>query len=138
MATAPPQVISPPPVVSIQTTKPVTPPAVDNKEDLPAPPSPIEGEEGLAALDKGKSLAPVEDANGDLGRKATIRATSAQQFEEAKRKMLQRDMEEKIAVMPEEPEPLTEKKGESGPMMSATSYPGQEWNPYEFAYEEDD
>lgn len=68
-------------------------------------------------------------------------------FEEAKRKATLRDMEEKIPVFPTEPdmnaqalaEMAAKKKAEEErPQMSATSYPGQEWNPYGdgFEYEE--
>jgi hypothetical protein len=68
-------------------------------------------------------------------------------FEEAKRKATLRDMEEKIPVFPTEPDmnaqalaELAARKmaEEERPQMSATSYPGQEWNPYGdgFEYEE--
>ncbi|KAB5547026.1 hypothetical protein GE09DRAFT_1129605 [Coniochaeta sp. 2T2.1] len=60
-------------------------------------------------------------------------------FEEAKRKAVLRDMEEKIPVFPTEPDMNSQalaelaakkKAEEERPQMSATSYPGQEWNPY--------
>ncbi|KAB5559812.1 hypothetical protein GE09DRAFT_1114513 [Coniochaeta sp. 2T2.1] len=60
-------------------------------------------------------------------------------FEEAKRKAIMRDMEEKIPVFPTEPDMNSQalaelaakkKAEEERPQMSATSYPGQEWNPY--------
>ncbi|KAJ9132341.1 hypothetical protein NKR23_g11303 [Pleurostoma richardsiae] len=65
--------------------------------------------------------------------------TSAEYFEELKRKQLLREQEEKIPVNPEEPDMAasslaaarTRKDDENEmPQMSATSYPGQEWNPY--------
>ncbi|KAH8907564.1 hypothetical protein BR93DRAFT_552730 [Coniochaeta sp. PMI_546] len=65
-------------------------------------------------------------------------------FEEAKRKAALRDMEEKIPVFPTEPdmnaqalaEMAAKKKAEEDrPQMSATSYPGQEWNPYGDGFE---
>jgi hypothetical protein len=59
-------------------------------------------------------------------------------YEEARRKAMLRDMEEKIPVFPTDPdiegqaraEAEAKKKQEDRPQMSATSYPGQEWNPY--------
>jgi hypothetical protein len=68
-------------------------------------------------------------------------------FEEAKRKAQLRDMEEKIPVFPTEPDEMMtdararaeaarKKAEEDRPLMSATSYPGQEWNPYGDGYEE--
>lgn len=65
-------------------------------------------------------------------------------FEDAKRKAQLRDMEEKIPVFPTEPdvsaqqlaEMAAKKKAEEDrPRMSATSYPGQEWNPYGEGFE---
>ncbi|KAK0633744.1 hypothetical protein B0T14DRAFT_507766 [Immersiella caudata] len=57
-------------------------------------------------------------------------------FEEAKRQRLLREQEEKIPVFTPEPDVVvkTNKKDEELPQMSATSYPGQEWNPYEAGY----
>jgi hypothetical protein len=60
-------------------------------------------------------------------------------FEEARRKMMLREQEEKIPVFPTEPdmsagaaeEAARRRHEEEHPQMSATSYPGQEWNPYE-------
>lgn len=128
-----PRSATPPP-----ETSPV-PPAnllVRSKSNLPEeePPSPTESE-----------LKP-EEANRDEetneNGKTTINGKPVQSsqeiFDEHKRKQLVRDMEEKIAVMPE-PELLEPpKKTEDVPMMSATSYPGQEWNPYGDGFEEDD
>ncbi|KAK3948049.1 hypothetical protein QBC32DRAFT_269638 [Pseudoneurospora amorphoporcata] len=72
-------------------------------------------------------------------------------FEEAKRKQLLREQEEKIPVFSDDDNingggmdqngaaaAGGKKKGEEEdavPMMSATSYPGQEWNPYDFGGE---
>ncbi|KAM7201424.1 hypothetical protein V8F20_004888 [Naviculisporaceae sp. PSN 640] len=63
--------------------------------------------------------------------------SSADIFNEEKRKMLIREQEEKIPVFPEEPDmnlaalaAAKKKEQEELPQMSATSYPGQEWNPY--------
>lgn len=99
------------------------------------PPSPTESE--LKPEEAGKN-----EANND-GKITTINGKPVQSsqeiFDEHKRKQLVRDMEEKIAIMPE-PEMLEppKKKTDDVPMMSATSYPGQEWNPYGDGFEEDD
>ncbi|EON97040.1 hypothetical protein UCRPA7_7441 [Phaeoacremonium minimum UCRPA7] len=70
--------------------------------------------------------------------------SSADIFEEMKRKQLLREQEEKIPVNPTEPDmhaalaAAAKKKDEDDvPQMSATSYPGQEWNPYGGAEYED-
>jgi hypothetical protein len=56
-------------------------------------------------------------------------------------------MEEKIPVFPTEPDvdaqqlaqmAAKKKAEEERPQMSATSYPGQEWNPYGDGWEDDD
>ncbi len=72
------------------------------------------------------------EANGNAAK-----SSSADIFEEAKRKMLLREQEEKIPVFPTEPDmeaataaAAKKKDEEELPHMSATSYPGQEWNPY--------
>lgn len=51
--------------------------------------------------------------------------------------MLIREQEEKIPVFPEEPDmnlaaiaAAKKKEQEEQPVMTATSYPGQEWHPY--------
>lgn len=69
-------------------------------------------------------------------------------FEEARRRAVLRDMEEKIPVFPTEPDmeaqqlaQLAAKKKEEEeerPQMSATSYPGQEWNPYGEGWDDDE
>ncbi|KAK0717222.1 hypothetical protein B0T26DRAFT_751302 [Lasiosphaeria miniovina] len=63
--------------------------------------------------------------------------------EEAKRKALLREQEEKIPVFPTEPDmdfaaaaAAKKKEQEELPQMTATSYPGQEWNPYGDGLEE--
>lgn len=71
--------------------------------------------------------------------------SSQEIFDEHKRKQLVRDMEEKIALNPTEPDggmmlggAAAGRKKEEAPLMSATSYPGQEWNPYGDAWIDDD
>ncbi len=126
---------------------------------LMTPPSPIEGEGGghrrLAAAVPGlvldtSSATDAATSNGSrlVARQPTIRATSAEQFEEHKRKVLLREQEEKIPVNPTEPDDLPAAANahathtgdeEDLPQMSATSYPGQEWNPYgSFSYEDEE
>lgn len=77
-----------------------------------------------------------------VGRQKTIRQTSAQQVEEYKRRQMLKDLEEKIPVfVPEVDEQLEQQRRSEReqPKMSATSYPGQEWNPYaEFTFADDD
>lgn len=70
--------------------------------------------------------------------------SSADIFEEMKRKQLLREQEEKIPVNPTEPDMYAaaaaaakKKDQDDVPQMSATSYPGQEWNPYGGAEYED-
>lgn len=102
------------------------------------PPSPTESE-----LKADKSGRQEQDGTGS-GSLTTMNGKPVQSsqdiFEEHKRKQLVRDMEEKIALMPEPEmlEPLKKKKDEDAPVMSATSYPGQEWNPYGVEYMDDD
>lgn len=80
------------------------------------------------------------DAGGDINRQKTIRQTPQQEFEEHKRRQFLKDLEEKIPVfVPEADEQLEmqKKREQEEPKMSATSYPGQEWNPYG-PYEDDE
>ncbi|KAJ4386180.1 hypothetical protein N0V93_009073 [Gnomoniopsis smithogilvyi] len=98
------------------------------------PPSPTESE-----------LKPEEtkiDESNETGKNNTINGKPVQSsqeiFDEHKRRQLVRDMEEKIAVMPEPAMLEPPKKADDVPMMSATSYPGQEWNPYGDGFEDDD
>lgn len=83
-----------------------------------------------------------EEGGDAVSRQKTIRQTSAQQFEDYKRRQMLKDLEEKIPVfVPEPDEELAaqKQKQQEEPAMSATSYPGQEWNPYEeFAYVDDE
>ncbi len=79
-------------------------------------------------------VASTSNGNGNV---TPPKSTSADIFEEAKRKMLLREQEEKIPVFPTEPDieaaanqAAKKKATEEAPQMSATSYPGQEWNPY--------
>jgi len=55
-------------------------------------------------------------------------------FEEAKRQHLLREQEEKIPVFEPQPDLVPARKEDELPQMSATSYPGQEWNPYEAGF----
>ncbi|KAI6409068.1 hypothetical protein MCOR20_005159 [Pyricularia oryzae] len=110
----------------------------------PEPPSPTDEEirkvggttTGHLTVDGGSEENGAGGSNGELGRKPTIRATSAEQYEEAKRKMLLRDLEEKIPVfIQDDPPPIKKEEEATVPKMSATSYPGQEWNPYGDGFE---
>ncbi|ROV94912.1 hypothetical protein VSDG_07097 [Cytospora chrysosperma] len=101
------------------------------------PPSPTESELGR----KDKAGAETDETGEDDKAMANGKPvqSSAEIFEEHKRKQLLRDMEEKIAIFPTEPQALEpKKKDDDAPMMSATSYPGQEWNPYGDGWVEDD
>lgn len=111
------------------------------------PPSPTESElklprDGQAAA----AAANTSDINADSGNgnggTTTLNGKPVQSsqaiFDEHKRRQLVRDMEEKIAIMPEQVDEAPRKKEEAVPMMSATSYPGQEWNPYGEGFEDDD
>ncbi len=114
---------------------PAQPPA---QETMLTPPSPVD--EG----DRQRHPPPNETSNDSLNvnRQATIRQTSAEQFQEAKRKALLKDLEGLIPVVTPDLDnggPAQRRGGEEMPQMSATSYPGQEWNPYgEFAFDEED
>lgn len=82
--------------------------------------------------------------NGNLDAQDTPPKTASMDrelFEQAKRQKMLREQEEKIPVFIQEPEtatnPALKKDEEEIPQMSATSYPGQEWNPYgEFDWED--
>lgn len=81
------------------------------------------------------SNAATNGNNDDTPPKAI--STDRVLFEEAKRHKLLREQEEKIPVFDPEPDLVVmtnTKKDEELPQMSATSYPGQEWNPYEAGY----
>lgn len=97
------------------------------------PPSPTESELGK----KHKEGESGEDGKAPVNGKPV--QSSAEIFEEHKRKQLLRDMEEKIAIFPTEPQQLEpKKKDDDAPKMTATSYPGQEWNPYGDGWVDDD
>ncbi|ROW10492.1 hypothetical protein VMCG_01740 [Cytospora schulzeri] len=100
---------------------------------------PVTGEPGTPSTIPGPDSAPPSST---LSTAAPPVQSSAEIFEEHKRKQLLRDMEEKIAIFPTEPEApeprKNSKKDDDAPMMSATSYPGQEWNPYGDGWVEDD
>ena len=115
----------------------------------PTPPSPIDddGPAGANGHHLQPSSAEQSNGNGNVNRQATIRQTSAEQYQEAKRKMLMKDLEGLIPVVtPEDaeggaagPAGARREDAEEMPHMSATSYPGQEWNPYgEFGYDDDE
>ena len=90
--------------------------------------------------EKQKAHASGTNADSTNGNGTPKPSSSVDIFEEAKRKMLLREQEEKIPVFPTEPDinaanaaaaaAAAKKKEEEVPQMSATSYPGQEWNPY--------
>ena len=98
--------------------------------------SPLQTSNNLAVV------AESSKANGtthDMPTKASM--TDRELFEEAKRQRLLREQEEKIPVFPQEPDMVVmtnpvKKQEEDLPQMSATSYPGQEWNPYEAGFGE--
>ncbi|CAK7219482.1 hypothetical protein SCUCBS95973_003837 [Sporothrix curviconia] len=89
-----------------------------------------------------QSNGTAADGTDVVSRQKTIRQTSAQQFEDYKRRLMLKDLEEKIPVFIPEPDDdlaAQKQKEQEEPTMSATSYPGQEWNPYdEFAYVDDE
>lgn len=132
---------APSPGPRLSTSKSLSPEEVE-------PPSPTDSELGKKRTsDSSGNTKQGEDAingggaNGPRSSKPV--QTSQEIFEEHKRKQLVRDMEEKIALNPTEPDdmmlgPGGKKKGEDAPLMSATSYPGQEWNPYGDAWIDDD
>ncbi|KKY38928.1 hypothetical protein UCDDA912_g01063 [Diaporthe ampelina] len=133
---------APSPGPRVSTSKSTSPEEVE-------PPSPTDSELGKKRKsDSSGNTREGEDginggaANGVNSSKPM--QTSQEIFEEHKRKQLVRDMEEKIALNPTEPDSMVmlgpggKKKGDDAPLMSATSYPGQEWNPYGDAWIDDD
>ena len=120
-------------------------PVVTSKSPSPddeEPPSPTDSE-----LDRKEGGADGSGSGDGEDSKVAVNGKPVQSsqeiFEEHKRKQLLRDMEEKIALNPTEsemldPRMMTKKKEDEAPMMSATSYPGQEWNPYGEGWIEDD
>lgn len=110
-----------------------------SKSSEEEPPSPTESE---LKPEKGKGEGDASASGENTKTNNTINGKPVQSsqeiFDEHKRKQLVRDMEEKIAIMPEPPMLEPPRRVEDVPMMSATSYPGQEWNPYGDGFEEDD
>ncbi|KAH7628396.1 hypothetical protein B0T09DRAFT_267642 [Sordaria sp. MPI-SDFR-AT-0083] len=93
------------------------------------------------------SNSPLTDPSNPNSKGIVKPLTDRSIFEEAKRKQLLREQEEKIPVFSDDDNingggmngnngaaTGGKKKDEEDavPMMSATSYPGQEWNPYDF------
>lgn len=155
---APPIIIEPQPTSAVSSSSPATAPSpspsagVVSRSKSPLlddePPSPTASElgekKGSPSTDDDvddSNGAPAENGDGGKGT-ATINGKPVQSsqeiFEEHKRKQLLRDMEEKIAIMPTEmePEPINRRRNDDLPIMSATSYPGQEWNPYGDGFED--
>ncbi|KAG6367040.1 hypothetical protein INS49_001222 [Diaporthe citri] len=133
---------APSPGPRVSTSKSMSPEGVE-------PPSPTDSELGKKreSDSSGNTKEGDDGINGGAANGASSSKpvqTSQEIFEEHKRKQLVRDMEEKIALNPTEPDsmlmlgPGGKKKGEDAPLMSATSYPGQEWNPYGDAWIDDD
>ncbi|CAK7272122.1 hypothetical protein SEPCBS57363_004970 [Sporothrix epigloea] len=93
-------------------------------------------------LEESQANGNVLGENNTVMRQKTIRPTPAQEYEDHKRRQMLKDLEEKIPVLIPEPDrnlAARKQKENEEPAMSATSYPGQEWNPYgEFYYEDDD
>lgn len=146
----PPVIIEPATATTPSAATPVpgsSTPKTTSPEEI-EPPSPTDSELGKKR-DSGKRLGG--DGGGGEGGDSNTNGTSnvgdkpvqssQEIFEEHKRKQLVRDMEEKIALNPTEPDEmmmLGGKKKDDAPLMSATSYPGQEWNPYGDAWIDDD
>lgn len=132
---------APSPGPRVSTLKSTSPEEVE-------PPSPTDSELGKKRKSdsSGNTKEGEDGINGGAANGASSSKpvqTSQEIFEEHKRKQLVRDMEEKIALNPTEPDSMVMlgpggKKKEDAPLMSATSYPGQEWNPYGDAWIDDD
>lgn len=136
-----------PPSAATTTTTSTLPNAdtlTQSKSSDEEPPSPTESELKPEQAKREEDEASASANAGENGKtnNTTINGKPVQSsqeiFDEHKRKQLVRDMEEKIAIMPEPPMLEPPKKMEDVPMMSATSYPGQEWNPYGEGFEDDD
>lgn len=153
---APPVTVEPATPSSATTATTATTPttvAVTSKSSSPdeegeeEPPSPTESElnrKNREASGSGSGAAPATNTTTSTASGKPVQSSQAI-FEEHKRRQLARDMEEKIAIFPTEPEPLAveqqqrRRRGDDdAPMMSATSYPGQEWNPYGDGWVDDD
>lgn len=139
---------APSPPASALVGRSKSPLPLPDEGNEPEPPSPTDSELGRSG-EMGSAVARRAQSDGDSAAGAGVALlngkpvqSSQEIFEEHKRKQLIRDMEEKIAVvMPEQQdllEPARRKKEDEMPTMSATSYPGQEWNPYGEGFEDDD
>lgn len=140
---------SAPPSSTLSAAAPVvTSKSPSPSEEEEEPPSPTESELGKKKKveEDGEDAAAAAAAAQVNGKPVQ---SSAAIFEEHKRKQLLRDMEEKIAIFPTDAGQIGGEEGEQAgrrrrgvdddaPMMSATSYPGQEWNPYGDGWVEDD
>lgn len=139
-----PKSATPPSAATTTSTLPNADTLTRSKSSDEEPPSPTESELKPEEAKREEDEASASANAGENGKtnNFTINGKPVQSsqeiFDEHKRKQLVRDMEEKIAIMPEPPMLEPPKKMEDVPMMSATSYPGQEWNPYGDGFEEDD
>lgn len=111
-----------------------TPHPVSEPPSPVLPPTTIPAEPSTSANGNGNGNGQVNGNGSSSGKPVT---SSADIFNEEKRKMLIREQEEKIPVFPEEVDmnlaaaaAAKKKEQEEMPHMTATSYPGQEWNPY--------
>ncbi|KAK5656533.1 hypothetical protein OQA88_4512 [Cercophora sp. LCS_1] len=109
-------------------------PGPSQETSKPKAPSPIH--EGSTGVQSTQNKALPRLAIDDMDTPPPASSTERELFERTKRQMTLRDQEEKIPVFPTEPDPMPQKKKEEEeqPQMTATSYPGQEWNPYEAGY----
>lgn len=103
--------------------RPVSPIIYANGDNSSAPPA--------AESSSKKAVNGIDDLNSQDTPPKTA-SMDRDLFEQAKRQQMMREQEEKIPVFIQEPDPVPapKKDNEEIPQMSATSYPGQEWNPY--------
>jgi len=94
--------------------------------------SPIIQDAAIATVQQASPSTSPTAQNGGAAAKDNVAI-----FERAKRKAeeereaeMRLVLEEKIPVFSEQDEAASRRKEEEKPQMSATSYPGQEWNPY--------
>lgn len=122
---APPAKTPPSPVQPVEEVppRPVSPIIYANGDTSSAPPA--------AESSSKKAVNGVDDLNSQDTPPKTA-SMDRDLFEQAKRQQMMREQEEKIPVFVQEPDPVPapKKDNEEIPQMSATSYPGQEWNPY--------
>ncbi|KXX73022.1 hypothetical protein MMYC01_210655 [Madurella mycetomatis] len=125
-----------PPLIQTHHIQPSSTPEMDSDTDME---SPIIASATIATLQKSPSnSSPGGTSSPNSSSAAAAAKDNVAIFERAKRKAeAQREaerrlvLEEKIPVFPSEPdEPGRRREEEMVPQMSATSYPGQEWNPY--------